>query len=91
MSADTSRVREALLKGEKGKGFCVKSATGHSVYSALYIPILGQHLMDLKQLYEENKKKTVTEEGERCVSSPHQPTPFQLHTFSSKGEVQSVP
>lgn len=52
------------------------SATGHSVYSALFIPILGQLLKDLRQLCEENKKKTVTAEGREMDTPPPQ------HAFS---------
>lgn len=64
------------------------SATGHSVYSALFIPILGQLLKDLRQLCEENKKETVTAEDGR-VHTP--PTHCLSCAFSTTGEVQSVP
>lgn len=65
------------------------SATGHSVYSALFIPILGQLLKDLRQLCEENKKETVTAEGGRVHTLP--PTHCFSCAFSTTGEVQSVP
>lgn len=70
----------------EGQGLLCMSATSHSVYSALFIPILGQLLKDRRQLCEENKKETVTAEGEMYT-----PQHFFSRAFSTTGEVQSVP
>lgn len=73
----------------EGQGLLWMSATGHSVYSALFIPILGQLLKDLRQLCEEIKKKTVTTEGRGDVYPPN--TLFQQCIFNKRRGAISAP